>query len=103
MGISEDIRRCGSVVTLRRRIGTTSAFQSVVVHAVMSGFAPHEVAGLVEAADRKVTIPGDLPGFPGAPGKGDSLLIGGRAMTVLGAEPKALGSKVLAYVLHCRG
>ncbi len=100
--IAAALAKYGRPMTLRRRIGTTSAYNDVTVKGVSQGYQPQELVGGIVQGDRKVTISNAeiaAAGWPGPPKKGD--IIDGAA--VQGCETKHLGTEVLAHVLWVRG
>ena len=105
--IAVALQRYGRPMRLRRRVGTTSSFQDVDVRGVSAGYKPDEVVGLVQQGDRRVTISNAeiaaQSSYIGPPRKGDFLTIDGVQTSVQGAEPKYLGSIILAHILWVRG
>ena len=104
--VEADITRLGRAMTLRRRSGTTNTFTDVEVTGVPRAYKPGELLGGITQGDQRVTISnGEIAAadWPGPPRKGDVIVIDGHTWSLLGAEPRYLGSAVVAHVLWVRG
>jgi hypothetical protein len=105
--IAAKLAQYGRPMTLRRRIGTTSTYNEVVVRGVEQGYRPAELLGGLQQGDRRITISNAeiaaQVAFSPPPRKGDFVLIGATTAAVQGVETKYLGAEILAHVLWVRG
>lgn len=101
------LKRYGRTMMLRRRIGSTAAFQDVSVKGISRGFKPDELVGALQQGDRQITISNSelaaQSAFVGPPRKGDFITVDGVNTAVQGSEPKYLGNIILAHVVWVRG
>lgn len=105
--ITTALRKYGRAMTLRRRIGTGSTYNEVVVRGVPEGYKPAELLGGLQQGDRSVTI-GNAEiaaqvAFVPPPKKGDLLVIDGAATAIQGVETVYRGTEILAHVIWVRG
>ncbi|WP_207479567.1 hypothetical protein [Arenibaculum pallidiluteum] len=104
--VAAALAKYGRPMTLRRRVGTTSAFSDVTVKGVADGYKPAELVGGIVQGDRQVTISNAeiaAAAWPGPPKKGDFVMIDGVQTAVQGVETKHLATDILAHVLWVRG
>ena len=108
--VATALAKYGRPMVLRRRIGTTTAYNEVTVKGISKGYKPAELLGGLQQGDRYITISHaeiaakPWPG-PAAepPKKGDFVLIDGANTAVQGVETERLGAEILAHVLWVRG
>lgn len=93
------LKRAGRAMEYKRRVGTTSEFETVSVHGRARTYKPDELAGLVVQGDRKIRISALETGALGKPVKADKLDGG----TVQGAEDLHDGEALVGYVVWTRG
>lgn len=96
------LRRAGRQMSLKRRVGTTSAFTECTVYGHSRFYQPTELIGLVAQGDRRVRIAQKdiaAASWPGPPKKGD-FLDGG---AVQGAEPLYEAETLVGFVCWVRG
>jgi hypothetical protein len=92
--------RQGRAMTLKRRVGTTTAFTSLTVHGRSRTYRPEELTGGVAQGDRRIRISAlELATWDGAPQKND--LLDGAA--VQGADALYDGETLVGYVVWVRG
>lgn len=96
------LRRAGRQMSLKRRVGTTSAFTECMVYGHSRFYQPQELVGLVVQGDRKIRIAQKdiaAASWPGPPKKGDFLDNG----AVQGAEPLYEAETLVGFVAWVRG
>lgn len=105
--IAAALTKYGRPMTLKRRQGTSSNFDSVTVNGVSRGYKPQKLIGGVVQGDREITISNAeiaaQSAYDGPPRKGDVVALDGATATVQGVETKYLSDDVLAHVLWVRG
>lgn len=105
--IAAALRKYGRPMLLRRRIGTTAAYQDVNVTGISKGYKPAELMGGLQQGDRYITISNaEIAAqsvFVGPPKKGDLVTLDGASVAVQGVETQRLGLEILAHILWVRG
>jgi hypothetical protein len=95
--IAAMLLRRGRQMTMKRRVGTTSAFTEVNLFGVSRKYLPEELVGGLQQGDREIIICD--AGALGDPQKGDVI----DGSTVQAVDEKYSGPLVVAYVLTVRG
>ncbi|MBP6818343.1 MAG: hypothetical protein KBC46_03465 [Ferrovibrio sp.] len=105
--ISAFIRRRGRDVVLRRLSGGAQpSHLDVVVKAVIRGYKPSEITGTLQQGDR-LLFAGNTEiaeaRWPGPPKRGDVVLDGGKAFTIVAPDIRFIGGEAGLHVLTIRG
>lgn len=101
--VRRQIARYGRPLLLRR-VGPPEV--SVTLLGKVYSYSPAELIGGLQQGDRKIVLaPSDLQaaGFPGAPAKGDRVVMDGKTMVVQGCEPRHAGPEIARYDIWVRG
>jgi hypothetical protein len=104
--VLDALHRRGRNLTLRRRVGTTSAFTDCAPRGYDRGFKATELVGGIIQGDREVVIGNAeivAASWPGPPRKGDVVVIDGGSVTVQAARPMYVGTDIAAHILWVRG
>jgi hypothetical protein len=104
--ILEMLDRRGRALSLRRRVGTTSAFTDCAPRGYSRGFRTEELVGGIAQGDREVVIANaeiDAASWPGPPRKGDLVVADGATLTVQGVLTMYDGPDRAAHILWVRG
>lgn len=96
------LRTYGRPMTLRRRVGTTTAFTDVALSGTLRGYSAQELQGGVLQGDALVVLDA-ATGALGVPRRGDFLVVDGRTWAVQGAVQRAVGATVVGYDVWVRG
>jgi hypothetical protein len=100
------LARQGRAMTLRRRVGMSSAFTDIGLLGRIRDVRPDELTGGVKQGDAMVVIEAApvlaASGFA-PPRKGDFIVADGRTWAVEGCETRFVGAAVDGYELHLRG
>lgn len=99
---ADSLRRAGRQMSLKRRVGTTSAFTECTVYGRARFYQPQELTGQVVQGDRKIRVSQrDIAAasWPGPPKKGDFL----DGAAVQGAEHLYEGETLVGFVVWVRG
>lgn len=105
------LARAGETVTLRRRLGTSPAFASIEVLAVVRGYRPDELVGGITQQDSEVILAPleETSAWPGSAGgsslprKGDQIVVGERVHNVEAVGVLRVRGEVVRLQLRIRG
>lgn len=104
--VRDALERKGRNLTLRRRVGTTSAFTDVSPKGYDRGFRAQELLGGIIQGDREVVIGNTeiaAASWPVPVRKGDVVVMDGVTATVQGARAMYDGTEIAAHILWVRG
>lgn len=99
---SRMLARHGSMMTLRRRVGTSAAFTSVDRLGKRVAFNPDEIQGALQQGDCRVTIGPDT-GALGEVRRNDIVVDDGQEWLVMGCSKIKAGAQLDGYRLWVRG
>ena len=97
------LARNGRTMTLRRRVGTSTAFTEVSVTGYATAYRPEQLTGLVKQGDQKIIIGPDLGAITAPIKAPDMVLMDGRSYAVQGATPRMVAGVVVGYEIWVRG
>jgi hypothetical protein len=104
--ILEMLQRRGRSLTLRRRVGTTSAFSDVSPRGYRRGFKANELIGGIIQGDFEVVMANSeisAASWAGPPRKGDIVVIDGLTVTAQAVQTFYDGAAACAHILWVRG